>query len=104
MTAHDALSAVIAVSALHAADQLDIRNLFDEMALITELESEIAADVEVNHPQLAQRTACLDRRRNRQSVALGETACDLTAPRRLPVGGNQPQPPPQQGHPRRRRY
>jgi hypothetical protein len=55
MTAHDALAAVLAVSALHAADQLDLRNIFDEMQLIIEMESEIAADVEINHPTLAQR-------------------------------------------------
>ena len=55
MSAHDALSAVVSVSALHAADQLDLRNIFDEVALIVEMEAEIAADVEVNHPTLAQR-------------------------------------------------
>lgn len=55
MTAHDALSAVLSASALHAADQLDLRNIFDVMQLIVEMESEIAADVEVNHPTLAQR-------------------------------------------------
>jgi hypothetical protein len=55
MTAHDALSAVLAVSAMHAADQLDLRNVFDQLSLIVEMEAEIAADVEVNHPTLAQR-------------------------------------------------
>jgi hypothetical protein len=55
MTAHDALSAVLSASALHAADSLDQRNIFDVMALIVEMESEIATDVEVNHPTLAQR-------------------------------------------------
>ncbi len=55
LSAHDALAAVISVSALHAADQLDLRNIFDEVALIVEMEAEIAADVEVNHPTLAQR-------------------------------------------------
>lgn len=55
MTAHDALSAVLAVSALHAAGQLDLHNVFDEMQLIVEMEQEIASDVEVNHPQLSQR-------------------------------------------------
>jgi hypothetical protein len=54
-SAHDGLSAVLSVSALHAADQLDLRNVFEEVALIVEMEAEIAADVEVNHPTLAQR-------------------------------------------------
>ncbi|MFI5288302.1 MAG: hypothetical protein ACHQ17_01565 [Polyangia bacterium] len=54
-TAHDALSAVLSVSTLHAADQLDLRNIFEEMQLIVEMQAEIAADVEVNHPTLAQR-------------------------------------------------
>ena len=54
-TAHDALAAVLAVSALHSADQLDLRNIFDEMSLIVEMQGEIASDVEVNHPTLAQR-------------------------------------------------
>src|SRR6185503_11794569 len=54
-TAHDALSAVLSVSTLHAADQIDLRNIFDEMQLIVEMQAEISADVEVNHPTLAQR-------------------------------------------------
>jgi len=64
MTAHDALSAVLAVSALHAADQLDLRNVFDQLQLIVEMESEIAADVEVNHPTLAQRKEFGDYRKH----------------------------------------
>jgi hypothetical protein len=54
-TAHDALAAVQSASMLNAADQLDLRNIFDVMALIIEMESEISTDVEVNHPTLAQR-------------------------------------------------
>ena len=33
-TAHDALSAILSASALAAADQLDLRNVFDVMGLI----------------------------------------------------------------------
>jgi hypothetical protein len=55
MTAHDALSATLSASALHAADQLDLRNVFDVMALLVEMQAEVSADVEMNHPQLAQR-------------------------------------------------
>jgi len=54
-TAHDALSAVLTASALHSAEQLDLRNVFDVLTLIVEMQLEVATDVEVNHPQLAQR-------------------------------------------------
>lgn len=55
MTAHDALSAVMAASSLHAANQLDIRNIFEIMQTIAEMQAEVILDVEVNHPQVAQR-------------------------------------------------
>jgi hypothetical protein len=54
-TAHDALSAVLTASALHAAEQLDLRNVFEILTLLVEMQAEVATDVEVNHPQLAQR-------------------------------------------------
>src|SRR5581483_4259837 len=54
-TAHDALAAVLSASMMNAADQLDLRNIFDIMSLIIEMQAEISADVEVNHPTLAQR-------------------------------------------------
>ena len=54
-TAHDALSAVLTTSALHAAEQLDMRNLFDVMQLIVEMQAQVTMDVELNHPSLAQR-------------------------------------------------
>ena len=63
-TAHDALSAVLAMSALHAADQLDLRNIFEEVQLVVEMEGEIAADVELNHPTLAQRKEFADFRKH----------------------------------------
>jgi hypothetical protein len=63
MTAHDALSAVLAVSALHAAEQINLSNVFDQLQLVVEMQSEIATDVEVNHPQLAQRKEFTDFRK-----------------------------------------
>ena len=63
-TAHDALSAILSASALHAADQLDLRNVFDVMALILEMQQEVAVDVEVNHPTLAQRKEFADFRKH----------------------------------------
>jgi hypothetical protein len=64
LTAHDALSAVLSASALAAADQLDLRNVFDVMGLILEMEGEVALDVEVNHPTLAQRKEFADFRKH----------------------------------------
>jgi hypothetical protein len=64
MTAHDALSAVLSASALLAADQLDMRNAFDVLALVVEMQSEISADVEINHPQLAQKNEFANFRKN----------------------------------------
>jgi hypothetical protein len=63
-TAHDALSAVLTASALHAADQLDLRNLFDVLQLLVEMQVEVATDVEVNHPSLAQRKEFSDFRKH----------------------------------------
>ncbi len=55
MTAHDALAAVLSALMLNAAEQLDLRNIFDVMQVIIDMQAEIASDVEVNHPTLAQR-------------------------------------------------
>ena len=63
-TAHDALSAILSASALAAADQLDLRNVFDVMGLILEMQSEVAVDVEVNHPTLAQKKEFADFRKH----------------------------------------
>jgi hypothetical protein len=63
-TAHDALSAMLSASALAAADQLDLRNVFDVMQLLLEMQQEVALDVEVNHPTLAQRKEFADYRKN----------------------------------------
>lgn len=63
-TAHDALSAILSASALAAADQLDLRNVFDVMGLILEMQQEVAVDVEVNHPTLAQKKEFADFRKH----------------------------------------
>jgi hypothetical protein len=63
-TAHDALSAILSASALAAADQLDLRNVFEVMGLILEMQQEVALDVEVNHPTLAQRKEFADFRKH----------------------------------------
>ncbi len=63
-TAHDALSAVLTASALHSADQLDLRNVFDVLQLIVEMQTDVATDVELNHPQLAQKKEFADFRKH----------------------------------------
>jgi hypothetical protein len=64
LTAHDALSAILSASALAAADQLDLRNVFEVIGLILEMQQEVALDVEVNHPTLAQRKEFADYRKH----------------------------------------
>ena len=63
-TAHDALSAVLTASALHSADQLDLRNVFDVLQLMVEMQTDVATDVELNHPQLAQKKEFADFRKH----------------------------------------
>ncbi|MEO6952174.1 MAG: hypothetical protein ABI321_10195 [Polyangia bacterium] len=63
-TAHDALSAVLTASALHASEQLDLRNVFEVLQLLVEMQVDVATDVEVNHPQLAQKKEFADFRKH----------------------------------------
>src|SRR5262249_55488350 len=44
--------------------QLDLRNVFDVMGLILEMQQEVAVDVEVNHPTLAQKKEFADFRKH----------------------------------------
>jgi hypothetical protein len=62
-TAQNGLAAVLSASMMLAADQLDLRNVFEVFSLLTELSGEIAIDVEVNHPSLAQRKEFADFRK-----------------------------------------
>lgn len=63
-TAHDALAAAVTASGLHAAEVLDMRNFFEVIALIVEMEHECATEIEVSHPQLAQRKEFNDYRKH----------------------------------------
>src|SRR5262249_1049696 len=83
MTAHDALSAVLSASALLAADQLDMRNAFDVLALVVEMQAEISSDVEINHPQVAQKSEFATCRKN------PETLRGPTGERRAPADSTQ---------------
>lgn len=64
MTAHDALSATITASALHACEVLDLRNFYDVMALVVEMQHECAVEIEVAHPGLAQKKEFADFRKH----------------------------------------
>src|SRR5262249_7690209 len=64
MTAHDALSSVITASALHACELLDLRNIFEVMGLIVEMQQECALEIEVAHPGIAQKKEFADFRKH----------------------------------------
>ena len=64
VTAHDALAAVLVASGLHAVEILDLRNIFEVMALIIEMQHECAVEIEVAHPGLAQRKEFADFRKH----------------------------------------
>ena len=64
VTAHDALAAAISASALHACEVLDLRNIFDVMALIIEMQHECTTEIEASHPALAQRKEFADFRKH----------------------------------------
>ncbi|HEX2574614.1 MAG TPA: hypothetical protein VH877_34020 [Polyangia bacterium] len=64
VTAHDALAATLSASALHACEILDLRNIFDVMALIIEMQQECAIEIETSQPLLAQRKEFADFRKH----------------------------------------
>ncbi len=64
VTAHDALAAAISASALHACEVLDMRNIFDVMALIIEMQHECSVEIEVAHPGLAAKKEFADFRKH----------------------------------------
>ncbi len=63
-TAHDALAATLTASGLHAAEQLDLRNVFDVVGLIVEMQHECSVEIEVAHPGLAGRKEFADFRKH----------------------------------------
>ena len=80
-TAHDALSATITASALHACEVLDLRNVFDVMALIIEMQVECAVEIEVAHPGIAQKKEFADFRKHLEimKATLGERRFTIDA-------------------------
>lgn len=84
-TAHDALSATITASALHACEVLDMRNVFEVLALIVEMQAECAVEIEVAMPALAQKKEFADFRKHIEilKATLGERRVTLDAMQNL---------------------
>jgi len=64
ISAHDALQATNTAIMLERSDMLDMRNLFEVMTLVVEMEAEMALDVEVNHPVLSAKKEFNDYKKN----------------------------------------
>ncbi len=52
---HDVLQAANAAQMLVACDQVDMRNIFDVFGIIVDTQAEFGIDVDVNHPNIAQK-------------------------------------------------
>ncbi|MGE0546811.1 MAG: hypothetical protein AB7R00_07125 [Kofleriaceae bacterium] len=80
ITAHDIVQACNSALMLHAANLLDLRNVFDVFRLVIESEGELALDVDVHHPTIAQKKEFSEYRRQvevlRGLLAEGKTTMD----------------------------
>lgn len=63
ISAHDVVQACNTALMLHAANLLDLRNIFDVFRLIIDTEGELALDVDVHHPTIAQKKEFSEYRR-----------------------------------------
>lgn len=63
-TAHDVLQGSNTALMLHAANLVDLTNLFDIFHLLVESEGEVCLDVDVNHPTIAQKKEFADFKRH----------------------------------------
>src|SRR5258706_1768042 len=63
IAAHDIVQACNTALMLMAANQLDLRNIFDVFRLIIDTESEMSLDVDVHHPTIAQKKEFSEYRR-----------------------------------------
>jgi hypothetical protein len=52
---HDVLQAANAASMLVACDMVDMRNIFEVMSIVVDTQAEFGIDVDVNHPNIAQK-------------------------------------------------
>jgi hypothetical protein len=64
VTAHDVLQAANTALMLHAANLIDLDNVFDIFHLMVESEGEVCLDVDVNHPNIAQKKEFADFKRH----------------------------------------
>jgi hypothetical protein len=64
LAGHDALNATNTAAMLHASELIDMRNIFDIFQVIVEMEAEIGLDVDVNHPNIAQKKEFTDYKRH----------------------------------------
>ncbi len=64
ISAHDALQATNTAIMLERSELLDMRNLFDVMMLVVDMESELTVDVEVNHPVISAKKEFHDFKKN----------------------------------------
>src|SRR3954471_23356647 len=63
IAAHDVVQACNTALMLMAANQLDLRNVFDVFRLIIDTEGELSLDVDVHHPTIAQKKEFSEYRR-----------------------------------------
>jgi hypothetical protein len=63
VSAHDVVGATNAALMLNASNQIDLRNMFDIFRLVIEAQGELALDVDVHHPTIAQKKEFSEYRR-----------------------------------------
>ena len=63
-TAHDVLQATNTALMLNSANLIDLVNVFDVFHLLVESEGEVCLDVDVNHPNIAQKKEFADYKRH----------------------------------------
>lgn len=63
-TSHDVLHATHTALMLNSTNMIDLRNVFDIFYLIVETEGEVCLDVDVNHPNIAQKKEFSDFKRH----------------------------------------
>jgi hypothetical protein len=81
IAAHDVVGACNAALMLNAANQIDLKNMFDIFRLIVEAQGELALDVDVHHPTIAQKKEFSEFRRQIEILRglLGENKNNMDA-------------------------
>jgi hypothetical protein len=78
---HDVLQAANTAQMLTACEQVDMRNIFDVFGVICDTEAEMSIDVDVNHPNIAQKKEFTEFKRHVEILRglLGERKKDMEA-------------------------